>query len=820
MRNRSRSFVHLRLRGLLVAVFIVGSLIAVGPAESVLAATFAVNSNGDGHDAAPWNGVCETASGNGTCTLRAAIEAANALGGASTITIPAMTITLALSTALDTEPQITANITINGAGSSATIIQPTATFFAANTRVLTVASNGTATLSGVTIQNGKVTPPTISGGCGHANGGGIANSGTLTVNNSIITANVVAAGCSGGGGGIYNIGMLTLNNTNITDNSDNAGSPDGGALCNDTGGIAILNGGVFSSNHSSLGGGGIGNLGNLTAVSTFIGGNSVDQGGGAGILSNGPLTLTSLFISGNTATKGNGGGLSLIFGSATLTNVTVIANTTNYGAGGGGIFISDPAQMTINNSTIGKPGGGNGNTASGGGGGILNDGTLTLQNATSVFNNTANGAAATSGGGGIYNYHNGATAGSGVLIVDASSIGQSGLGNTAHLGGGIYNHGGTVMVRNGSSVSANVGLFGGGGILNENNDAATVRGGTVTVDNSVIGGTASGTGNTATPGNSANGGGIFSLLSAQTNTVTLQNNARVQSNLANGGNGGGIYSGGFLNVTASTVSTNSALFGAGIESFTEMTMATSTVRDNTGLCGNGYCGGGILAKSDASIAQSTISGNGSGGIFVGTGGGVAVTNSTISGNGGAGGGVSIGCSPSCSTTLTNVTIANNSFGIIGVSGTSGTVNIKNSILSNIGANCSGSETITSGDYNISNGTCPALAAAHDRNNLNPGIGPLANNGGPTQTHALLGESPAFNAIPVSGNGNGSPPVDQRGVARPQGPGYDIGAFEAQPNPVPSPRPGPSAPGVPRPVPLQRPGPSVPGIPAPIPLGHR
>lgn len=368
-------------------------------------------------------------------------------------------------------------------------------------------------------------------------------------------------------------------------------------------------------------------------------------------------------------------------------------------------------------------------------------------------------------------------------------------------------------------MSANVGLFGGGGILNENNDAATGRGGTVTVDNSVIGGTASGTGNTATPGNSANGGGIFSLLSAQTNTVTLQNNARVQGNLANGGNGGGIYSGGFLNVTASTVSTNSALFGAGIESFTEMTMVTSTVRDNTGICGSGDCGGGILVKSDASIAQSTISGNGGGGIFVGTGTGMPITNSTISGNGGAGGGLTIGCSPSCSTTLTNVTIANNSFGIIGVSGTNGTVAIKNSILSNLGANCSGTEPITSGDYNISNGTCAALAATHDRNNLDPRIGPLANNGGPTQTHALLGNSPAFNAIPVSGNGNGSPAVDPRGVARPQGPGYDIGAFEAQPNPEPPPRPGPPMPGVPRPAPLPRPGPSMPGIPVPIPHGR-
>lgn len=175
MRNRSRSFVHLRLRGLLVGQFIVGSLIAVGPAESVLAATFTVNSNGDGHDAAPGNGICETVPGNSVCTLRAAIEEANALGGASTITVPAMTITLTLSTALDTEPHITANITINGAGSSVTNVQASATAGTASTRVLTVASGGNATLSGVRVRYGMVTPMVD---CVPVNGGGILNNGT------------------------------------------------------------------------------------------------------------------------------------------------------------------------------------------------------------------------------------------------------------------------------------------------------------------------------------------------------------------------------------------------------------------------------------------------------------------------------------------------------------------------------------------------------------------------------------------------------------------------------------------------------------------
>jgi hypothetical protein len=59
--------------------------------------------------------------------------------------------------------------------------------------------------------------------------------------------------------------------------------------------------------------------------------------------------------------------------------------------------------------------------------------------------------------------------------------------------------------------------------------------------------------------------------------------------------------------------------------------------------------------------------------------------------------------------------------------------------------------------------------------LNPKVGPLANNGGLTFTLALLPGSPALDA----GTAMGVPPTDQRGVARPQGAGVDIGAFEYQ-----------------------------------------
>jgi hypothetical protein len=62
---------------------------------------------------------------------------------------------------------------------------------------------------------------------------------------------------------------------------------------------------------------------------------------------------------------------------------------------------------------------------------------------------------------------------------------------------------------------------------------------------------------------------------------------------------------------------------------------------------------------------------------------------------------------------------------------------------------------------------------------NPKLGPLANNGGPTLTMALLPGSPAINAADQAA----APPTDQRGVPRPQGPGVDMGAFEYQYVPV-------------------------------------
>src|SRR5262249_54154966 len=159
--------------------------------------------------------------------------------------------------------------------------------------------------------------------------------------------------------------------------------------------------------------------------------------------------------------------------------------------------------------------------------------------------------------------------------------------------------------------------------------------------------------------------------------------------------GGGIRNSGTLTLVASTLSGNRATGGGGIRNSGLATIVTSTLSGNRAT--NSGDGGGIenVAGGTLTIASSTLSGN-----------------AANSGGGSANG---------------------------------GTVTLQDSIVANslAGGNCSGPPT--SNGHNLSSDATCSLSGPGDLSNVNPLLGPLQFNGGPTPTQALLAGSPAIDA---------------------------------------------------------------------------
>ncbi len=204
---------HRRLKRLLAACVL---LLGVSGAWG---ANFTVNSTADLPDANPADGVCAAA--DGSCTLRAAIMQANATTGADTITLPAGTYTLTRvgfdDNASAGDLDITESLTINGAGSTLTIVDGNG--IVTNDRVFHILITAEkVTMSGLTIRKGVASADSTPKG----NGGGICredDSGASTrefhLNDVIIEENSAA----NGGGGLYAFGgLVDLKNTIIRGN--------------------------------------------------------------------------------------------------------------------------------------------------------------------------------------------------------------------------------------------------------------------------------------------------------------------------------------------------------------------------------------------------------------------------------------------------------------------------------------------------------------------------------------------------------------------------------------------------------------------------
>jgi hypothetical protein len=366
------------------------------------------------------------------------------------------------------------------------------------------------------------------------------------------------------------------------------------------------------------------------------------------------------------------------------------------------------------------------------GGGIYNQSTLTLDN-LAVSSNTAG-----SQGGGIYN------AGE-LTISNATVTGNQNLSTTPY-GGGIYNVG-TLAVDH-STISGNTASgYGPGGANGYGLGGGLANDGSVTIDQSQI------TGNTASAssydkGSIAEGGGICNRGSLTvTRTVVSANSATVPHKLSDIANGGGIFNQGVLTLDSSTVSANVA-----------------------GGTPNSAAGGGIWSSSPGTltVVNSTIAGNkaqgstcaqcqaaSGGGIY---GAAVTVRSSTIAGNSCTGpsqfgGGV---FNAGAGASLSNTVVAGNQAAT--------------------GPDVSG--TLASSAYDLFGKSAGGSGyGSSDLLDVDPLLGPLQDNGGPTQTMALLPGSPAID----SGDNTNAPDWDQRGTGYPRvvNGTIDRGAFEVQ-----------------------------------------
>ena len=318
-----------------------------------------------------------------------------------------------------------------------------------------------------------------------------------------------------------------------------------------------------------------------------------------------------------------------------------------------------------------------------------------------------------------------------------------------------------------------------------------------------------------TDGVTINGPGVFAITVSGTNSsrvfdiaeaVTATISGLTISDGKDSNQGGGIINDGALTLANVVVSGNTVTgptgVGGGIFNTGTVTITNSTLSGNSAFDGGGALNGeGVSVIYLMTITNSTISGNtatNGGGIFNNNNSTLTMTNCTVSGNSATtlGGGI-LNNGTGSTANIRFVTIAGNSASSGGgiSNNTGGTVNIKNSIVANStsGGDCSNAGTLNVAGKNLTtDGTCPGLDMVPSTGTGGLNLGPLQDNGGPTQTHALLPGSVAIDAAPdctdVFVNPDrpkvGAPKAlvttDQRGVGRPQGSACDVGAYELVP----------------------------------------
>ena len=315
----------------------------------------------------------------------------------------------------------------------------------------------------------------------------------------------------------------------------------------------------------------------------------------------------------------------------------------------------------------------------------------------------------------------------------------------------------------------------------------------ILIDNDVI---LEGFGNLTVDGNETHR--VFSI---GTDITAELRRLSVTRGSAAAGSGGAILSSGNATLVDIRVTESTALrFGGGIANFGEMRLLDSQVSANSA----GENGGGVFNTLTLAMTDTTVSGNSatlagggvgntgssllidrctlSGNQAIQNGGGIAnsnvlmIANSTLSGNSAtsSGGGIR----NESIMTMQHVTASGNTAMAGSAIGNAGVIMTMSGSV--IDGECAGTAVGSSG-YNIeSPGDTCSLDQMSDVSGISAsalGLGPLRDNGGATETHALMGGSAALDRIPP---GYCEVDEDQRGVARPQGDQCDVGAFELEP----------------------------------------
>jgi cysteine-rich repeat protein len=342
-------------RSVLIATLLLSS-------ESAQATTFAVNSSVDAVDANPGDGICETLTGNGLCSLRGALEEAGTVqsGEAITIVIPPGTYPLTLGT-----------VTVHSGNSFSTPPLSLAGQAASNTIIdgggINFEPRMDVTVQRVTVQNGQGIDFGSSGLVEDSivqnnQGRGVSSSPTLVrIVRSTIRGNTDSTGC---GGGVVSGLSINVEDSVIAENT----AREGGGLC--AGEWISVTRSLVSNNRAIAGdGGGISAGHGAVLLDSIVSGNSA-FGRGGGVRGPFVITTSSLFDD-NTAMDGGG-----VFGMASLlSNTTISGNRATRNAGGIQGDSGTIASSTITGNVADSDGDGVGE-----GGGIVATSNLGVRN--------------------------------------------------------------------------------------------------------------------------------------------------------------------------------------------------------------------------------------------------------------------------------------------------------------------------------------------------------------------------------------------------------------------------------------------------------